>query len=212
MRADTKYIVGHIFSIKLLILILCGLFIINCSPSGLQVSEFKFRYNNNDYIIRSAYCPGNPNSCNHLIGEEFIAVDMNQDRIIDRIDRGEISMGEAQEIYDYSLDLLAKQNKLSEIKNREDKFIIDNRNYKFEIKSFFPQLGEPFNEFIVTNKKDEWNYKVSVILDNKADGKLDQILKGKISIEQAQKHYDYVLSEGLKDNRLKEINGSIVTK
>ena len=212
MKNKTIYHSGYFSIITVLISMLSTLLIVNCTTPSLQVSEFEFRYNNQNYIVRSAYCPNNPNSCNHLIGEEFIAVDMNQDRIIDKIDKGDISIGEAQEIYDYSLDLLASQNKLNEINKMDDKYTINNRSYKFEIKSFFPEFGEPFNEFIVTDKTDEWNFKVSVILDEKADGKLDQILKGKMSIEQAQKHYDYALSEGLEDNRLKEINGSIVTK
>jgi hypothetical protein len=75
-----------------------------CVSSDLKISEFKFKYNDKDYIIRSAYCPDNTASCNQLIGNDFIAVDMNQDRIIDKINKGNVSLSEAQAIYDYSLD------------------------------------------------------------------------------------------------------------
>jgi hypothetical protein len=136
------------------------LFIVSCASPNLRVSEFKFRYNDQDYIVRSAYCPDNPNSCNHLIGENFVAIDMNQDRIIDKIDRGDVSIGDAQKVYDYSLDLLAKQNKLSEINRRNDKFIIDSRTHKF-IKwfTYFRKKGINLkfmnsannNKFIVTS-------------------------------------------------------------
>ena len=66
------------------------IFISGCVSSDLQVSEFRFKYNNKDYIIRSSYCPDNPASCNQLIGNDFIAVDMNQDRIIDKINASKL--------------------------------------------------------------------------------------------------------------------------
>lgn len=200
---NSRYIIVIQFAI-------IGSLFTSCSSSDLKVSEFKFQYNNKDYIVRSAYCSGNPRSCNHLIGDDFIAVDMNQDRIIDKIDKGNIALAEAQEIYDYSLNLLAQQNKLNEINRRNDNFILDDRDYHFEIRSFFPDFGDPFNEFTITNKKEGWNVKVSVLLDEKADGKLDELLKGNISIDEAQKHYESVINQGLTNNGLRKSNGSIV--
>ena len=79
------------------------------------------------------YCPDNPQSCNHLIGNDFVAVDLNQDRIIDEIIRGDISKYEAQIIYDYSLELLEKENKLNQVrdKSNESKYILTKLNFTF---------------------------------------------------------------------------------
>ncbi len=57
--------------------ILLILVLTSCTASNLKVSEFKFVYDNQSYVVRSAYCSGNPESCNQLIGDKFIAVDMN---------------------------------------------------------------------------------------------------------------------------------------
>ena len=79
----------------------------------------------------SAYCPGNPESCNQLSSENFIAADLNQDRIIDEIISGDVTLGEVQEIYDYCLNLLESQNKLSQIKKEDKKYTYSDFEFNF---------------------------------------------------------------------------------
>ena len=184
-----------------------------CASSDLQVSEFRFKYNNKDYIIRSSYCPDNPASCNQLIGNDFIAVDMNQDRIIDKINEGNITLAEAQEIYDYSLDLLKKQNKLNEVGRREKNYLITETNFNYEIKTFTPEIGRVFNEFKIIDKRLAWGKtEISLFLDENADGILNNVLRGKIPASEAQKKYEMTISKGLANNNLIKINGSIIIK
>jgi len=178
--------------------ILSLLFIYSCASTELRISEFDFSYNNEDYMIRSSYCQGNPRSCNELIGSDFIAVDLDQDRIIDKIKNGDISLAKAQEIYNYCLNILEKQGKLTSV-NREIKvFTLSESDFIFELKTFMPEVNSPFNEFKITKKQTIGDHESQVVLvDHKADGKLDELLKGKIQIDDAQLKYDFVIDRGL---------------
>ena len=178
----------------------------------MSIAEFDFKYNDQKYIIRSAYCPGNPESCNKLIGESFTAVDLNQDRIIDNISTGEIELAHAQEIYDYCLAMLEKDGKLNEINRRNKVFSLTLSGYEYEIKSFQPEFSLPFNEFIITESKSVAQNKTSILIDHGADGKLEELLKGTMLVEEAQEHYNNVIENGLKKNSLKKTNGSILCR
>jgi len=184
----------------------------SCSSSNqeLRVSGFRFTFEGNDYYIRSIYCPNSPQSCNHIIGKDFEAVDINQDRVVDKIVKGDVAMHEAQKIYNYSLDLLEKENKLSVINKDTEKFQYTvNKPYLiFEITSFQPELGDPFNQFKVVQKQGMSN-NVSLFNDMKADGSLDEKLNGSFSIIEAQKRYQETIEEGVRDNRISRVDDLI---
>lgn len=201
---------------KLLITFFSAVFIflvsLSCSSSNqdLRVSGFRFSFEGSDYYIRSIYCPDNIKSCNHLIGKDFEAVDINQDRMIDKIVRGDATIGESQRIYDYSLKLLEEENKLNEINKTSDKFKfkIEKLNLSFEITSFQPELGDPFNQFKVVQKQGMSN-NVSLFNDMKADGSLDEKLKGSFSIIEAQRQYQKTIEEGVKVYRIVKVDDLI---
>lgn len=208
-----KFRVHYIEPIIMLVEIMLIIVLTNCSTSQLRVSEFKFTYNNQNYIVRSSYSKGNPESCNQLIGNNFVAFDLNQDRIIDKIDKGPVSLAAAQEIYDYCLDFLEKKNKLNEVGANNNKYTLSVSDFIFEVKTFYQAGVEPFNEFVITSKRQSKEYlKISVYIDNGADGILDEQLKGLITLNEAQRHYKKVLLEGLKSNDLKKTNTAILTK
>lgn len=188
-------------------------FIISCSSSepNLKVAGFKFNYEGNDYFIRSIYCEDNIQSCNHLIGSDFQALDSNQDRIIDEITRGDIDKAEAQKIYDYSLDLLASENKLNEVRdpNEEPKFTIENPNIIFEITSFHKEGKEPYNQFKIIENRINVNDEISVFSDKLANGSLDEKLQGDYMLHEAQKLYEDIIQEGLNAKKISKINDVI---
>ncbi len=188
-------------------------FISSCSSSepNLKVAGFKFNYEGNDYFIRSIYCEDNIQSCNHLIGHDFQALDSNQDRIIDEITRGDIDKAEAQKIYDYSLKLLASENKLNEVQdpNEEPKFTIENPNIIFEITSFHKEGKEPYNQFKIIENRISVNDEISVFGDQLANGSLDEKLQGDYMIPQAQKLYEDIIQEGLNAKKISKINDVI---
>lgn len=192
-------------AIKFLTVTFILLLTFNCSSSNqeLRVSGFRFTFEGNDYYIRSIYCPNSPQSCNHIIGKDFEAVDINQDRVVDKIVKGDVAIHEAQKIYNYSLDLLVKENKLSVINKDTKKFqyTVNKLYLIFEITSFQPELGDPFNQFKVVQKQGMSN-NVSLFNDMKADGSLDEKLKGSFSIIEAQKQYQETIDEGVRDDRI----------
>ena len=192
------------------------LFSFSCSSSNqdLKVSGFRFSFEGNDYFIRSIYCPNNPQSCNHLIGKDFEAVDLNQDRVIDKIVKGDLTINESQRIYNYSLDLLVKENKLSVINKETEKFqyTINKLHLIFEITSFQPELGEPFNQFKLVQKRVGIEHDISLFNDMKSDGILDEKLKGSFSIVDAQKEYEETIEEGIRSDRMVRVDNFVRVK
>jgi hypothetical protein len=162
-------------------------------------------------MIRSAYCPGNPESCNQIIGNDLIAVDLDQDRIIDEIKKGNASLIEAQQIYDYCLNILESQNKLNKVSSTAERYFLSEAKFDYEIKTLYPKVNIPINEFTITDKRSSLGlYKISVFLDEGADGVLDKIIKGDFPLEEAQADYDRIILEGLSGKDLKRIDDAIV--
>lgn len=197
------------------ILVLSLLYFISmsCISSELRIAEFEFQYKNVDYKIRSAYCPNNPESCNQLMSDKFIAIDINQDRIIDEIVSGNVTLSEAQEVYDYCLNLLENQNKLSQIQRDTKSFTFSNDEFDFEIRTLYVKMNKPLNEFTIIDKRTKVSeYEVSVFTDHQADGILDEWLKGIFQLKEAQLMYVKAIEKGLLDKKLMQINNTIIVK
>jgi len=205
---------------KLLFSFLASVFILlvsaGCSSSSqdLQVGGFRFTYEGENYYIKSIYCPNNPQSCNHLISKDFEALDINQDRVIDKIIKGDVSIDETQKIYSYALNLLEKENRLSAIKNdtEEFKYTITMLNILFEITSFQPDVGDPFNQFRIVQNRFGSEQDISLFNDLKADGSLDEVLTGSYSLFDAQKKYQETIEEGIRDNKISKVENLISVK
>ena len=178
----------------------------------MRISEFNFVHNGNSYLVRSSYCPNNPKSCNQLIGDDFVSVDLNQDRIMDKVTKGNINLSEAQEIYEYCLNLLEREGKLNEISNKTNEFTLKESDYTFCIKSFFSN-DSPFNQFTIVEKRAGFNQdRISIFIDHESDGKLNEVLKGGFLIETAQLMYKKTIDSGLKQGKLREVNENIFVK
>ena len=210
MKRSNKFLKSIIGPTSVLIDILLIIIFTSCMSTELRVSEFRFSYNNQNYVVRSAYCPGNPNSFNQLIGDHFVAIDMNQDRIIDKITPDGYTLAEAQKIYDFCLNFLEKKDKLNRVEKYNEIFSFEDSDYIYEIKTFYPKTGLPFNEFTIKDKEaGKFNIKISVLLDEEADGILNKLLIGDIYISDAQKKYNRILKIGLARDELVNVNGSI---
>jgi hypothetical protein len=175
----------------------------------MRVSEFKFTFEGQDYLLRSAYCPSNPKSCNQLICKSFVANDLNQDRIIDEVINSDIPISKVQKVYDYCLDALEKQGKINQIDYGNNIFTFTQDNYTFEIKTFTLATTNPFNQFTIRQHKGFYNSMVTVFVDKNADGTLDETLKGDFNISDAQKKYSNAIERGLQLNKLKKENDFI---
>ena len=205
---------------KLLLSLLTSVFIllisISCSSSDqdIKVAGYRFTFEGKDYYIKSIYCQNNPESCNQLISRDFEALDSNQDRIIDEITRGDVTISESQRIYSYALDVLEKENRLNDIRdlNEEFKYTIEYLNILFEITSFPPSNGDTFNQFKIIQNKFGSEQEVSIFVDLKADGKLDDVLAGPHSLFEAQQQYQDTIEKGVSENKISRTKDLIRVK
>jgi hypothetical protein len=175
-----------------------------------SASLYTFTFGGESFRIRSVYSENESDRQNELIGSKFLAVDFDQDRIIDFILVGQANMDEAQRIYDYGLDEIAKKSKLTILTSHINRYVQEDGDYQFEIKSFRPERLPPFNEFIVVDKRQMVSPATAVAMDRDADGTLDEILKGPAGVEKFQSRYQEVIETGLRKGKLVRINETIL--
>jgi hypothetical protein len=177
-----------------------------------MVTQHKFTFEGEAYRIRSISSEAPGVSCNELIGKNVLAVDFDKDRIIDRIVLGDLALSEAQKIYEYGLDMLAQNKKLQQQSQEITGYVYETFDFYYEIRSFQPANTDPFNEFKLSGKRQAERSEVSIVVDHLADGTLDEVLKGKIELEQAQSRYSEMIRLGLKKGNLIQSENTIVVK
>jgi len=175
-------------------------------------SFFRFYIDDEAYRIRSVTSVDNDNSYNELIGSGFVAMDFDKDRIIDKIMLGECELANAQKIYEYGLKILSEKDRLHVYSVDIIEYVQVNSEFDYQIKSFHPKGSEPFNEFKIIRKHAINNVDI-VIIDNKANGILDEVLKGPADEERDyQARYTYVINVGLERGRLVKKGDVILVK
>ena len=196
-----------------------GLFLIILMLSGcahqksqLSVSQYRFNLADKTYRIRSISSVDKTQSYNELIGEKFMVADFDQDRVIDCVLLGEVSLSEAQEIYEYGLNEVSKEKKLQVRNPSIDRYLHEKNDLQLEIRSFRPTKAQPFNEFKITDTRPLVSPEIIIIVDQNADGNLDEVLKGSISLEKAQSQYAEAVAKGLQRGELVKTNGMILVK
>jgi hypothetical protein len=195
-------------------LFLIALMLSECAHQKPQfiVSQYRFNFESQTYRIRSISSNDKSESYNELIGEKFVATDYDQDRIIDSILLGEVSLGEAQQIYDYGLNEVSKEKKLQVRNPSIDRYLHEKNDFQLEIRSFRPTNAQPFNEFKITDNRPLVRPETIIIVDQNADGILDEVLKGSVSLEKAQSQYAEAIAAGLQKGELIKENGTILVK
>ena len=191
------------------ILILCG-----CATRKpqLRASQYRFTYQDEYYRIRSISSQDASESYNELIGDDFLAADFDQDRIIDSILLGEANLSEVQKIYEYGLDRVTQENKLQVRNPGISRYVHEDNGVQIELRSFRPADGLPFNEFRIVDKRQIVSAQAVILVDRNADGSLDEILKGTMSLEDAQSHYSQVIATGLRKGELVRVNNTVLVK
>jgi hypothetical protein len=198
----------------LIILLVSLTFMFSCQATNSKIIVSHYRYDMDDtsFRIRSVNCEREQECYNELIAENFIAVDFNQDRIIDRIVMGEADLSEVQKIYEYGLEMLARENKLEEHVSDVSQYVEREPCCQYEMKSFRLSDTSPFNQFIITEGFDTSSPQTMVAIDQDADGTLDVMLKGSKTLEYMQQKYDSIINKGLAIGNLIKINGMILVK
>ncbi len=199
-------------SIFLISMLTYTILLFSCSPK-LQIFKYSFIYNGKSYTIKSSNQSGKSGIGNQIIGEDFIAIDIDQDRIIDKISKGETNIDYAQEVYDYCLQLLEKSGKLKVKDSDIKRYHTTIDNYSCTIKFFNPNDTTVFTEFNLSTIQPFYNKNLTnIYLDKNADTKLDEILQGTIPLKKAQKEYEKVIQEGVKNRKLKLKNGILMIR
>jgi hypothetical protein len=189
-------------------------FLYSCAGTNpnLRISNFKYNYDDESYRIRSINCEQEGESYNELIGANFLAVDYNQDRIIDRIVMGNAELGDAQKIYEHGLDLLSNENRLSENFTEVAQYLETEECCSYEIKTFRIKDSNTFNEYIFIENRNSDNSVISAAIDQDADGNLDLAIKGSLSLESLQSKYELMIQRGLETNKMIKMNGKVLVK
>ena len=195
-------------------LLLISLLLFGCAHQKpkVTVSQFRFEYNNSSYRIRSITSTEKSQSYNEIIGEKFMAADYDQDRVIDTILMGDVSLGQAQKIYEYGLNEVAKEKKLRVKIPSINRYLHEKNNIQLEIRTFRPTSAQPFNEFKIIDNRPFVQPEITIIADHDADGVLDEVLKGSVSLEKAQASYAEAIAAGLEKGELVRANGRILVK
>lgn len=198
-----------------LMLLGCWVVISGCATAKenkLSTSQCRFRLGDSVYRIMSISSNEPGEYGNKLIGEDFVAVDFDRDRIIDRILLGEVTLDYAQEVYNRGLQVLAEKNKLVETPIAVSRYIQEKRGYYHEIKSFQPAETMAFNEFAIFEKGPLKTTPSVIVVDQQADGTLDQILKGAMALKDAQTLYAEAIQAGLANKLLVKVDSMILVK
>ena len=206
---QTKGILFFFWGAILFIVLIYG-----CAHQKPQISVYQYRFtlDNSNYRIRSITSQNKSESYNEVIGEKFMAVDYDQDGVLDAIVLGDVSLTDAQGIYDYGINGVSKENKLRVQNPGINCYSQEKNDFQFEIRSFEPVNAPPFNEFKITDTRPIVRHEVIVLLDENADGILDGVLKGSASLEEFQSRYAEMIKTGLQIGELVRVNGVILVK
>lgn len=209
---DTERMKSVSFSLACVFL---GIFMLHgCAQQKtlLGASQFRFDLEDESYRIRSIFYEDESEAYNELVGRKFLAADFDQDRVIDCILLGEVSLSEAQKVYEYGLSKVLKEDRLLVITPSIDRYIQENSEYHLEIRSFRPANVPPFNQFQMTHKHQFVSPQTDILVDQDADGTLDDVLKGRIPLDQAQERYAEAIRTGLQQGKLVRTDERILVK
>ena len=178
----------------------------------LTASQYRFDFENETYRVRSISSEDGTESYNELIGKNFLAADFDQDRVIDSILLGEVNLSEAQRVYEFGLEKVAQEDKLHVRIPSVNRYVYEGYESYLEISSFRPPNAQPFNEFKITDKRQMVSPRIIVLVDQNADGTLDEILKGQVTLEEIQPQYAEAIEVGLAKRALIKTDGTILVK
>ena len=184
-----------------------------CATTNEQTRKnvYTFNYDNLSYqIISINTSTGEGTNFLSLINEEGTEVlnarDLDQDGMLDVILKGSLSLEQANSIYVAGIinarltGHYKEQNPLRSFEFIEDDIL-------YIVRSYFIDESALHNMFII---HDETGVPASILEDLNADGTLDHIEKGSISLEKAQPIYTDVLKKGVLKGRIEFINNTYI--
>lgn len=181
-----------------------------CARRGniIEIGGYTFQYQGKEYRIQSV-TPTHSEGYNILSLREgdtlvFKAIDKEQDGRLDEVLIGNLSLKEAERIYNEGI---AEGERLGYIRKRtfarEYRYKDDFRNYI--LATYVLVSGEIYNKLIIIDRS---TFRAQAeVVDSDADGRLDDVIEGTDSLATYQKMYEYVLDKGRQANRIRKENG-----
>ncbi len=194
----------------------CFLFLISgcvVNKDLAQKSTFTFISDGNKYQITSVNTSSGEGT-NYLSkidseGNQLsLARDLDQDGSIDIILKGDFSIYEANMIYNLGIDKAKSLGNYAERSSLRTFEYLDEQTL-FTIKTYLLEEGNANNLFIILNKALN---EESIFLDSNADGIIDSIEKGTMSIIDANIFYMKALKLGIKKGKIQHRNNNYWVK
>ncbi|MCR4439960.1 MAG: hypothetical protein QHJ34_11775 [bacterium] len=176
------------------------------------VAFCSFEFRGEHYRIRSVQAAGRDLSFNELISRRFVAVDYGQDGFIDEVTLGEVTVAQAQELYEVALETLASEGKLRLVTPRGKSYDDQDAKYHYEVRTLCPGAQECLNQFRIMRDRRAPNPEATVAIDRQADGTIDVVVKGPLPLEEVQSLYAQVLKRGIDKGRLVALEQRIVVR
>jgi hypothetical protein len=169
---------------------------------GEYTSILKFYSGGNEYTIIS-FSREDVTGYNILMREEndkviIKSIDKQQDGELDEILEGNISLVDANKIYSEALAVAKERGMLKKL-YFERYYNFSDKIYDYEIRSYILSQGDNYNLFAVKEKAIN---NIIIIIDEKADGSLDNFQQGSGDIKKFQALYEEVLQEGIFNMRV----------
>ncbi len=192
-------------------MILMFLGLINCTSKSELMNSYPnlltFSHQGKEYKILGFF-PQDSDGFNLLIRKEqnkilLKCIDKQQDGVLDEVIVGDITLEEANNIYQEGI-LIAIENGSLKEKQFEHYYLTSDMGNIFELRTYVPVDGETYNIFAVKPISDGRTY---VLRDLEADGSLDYFEEGEGELELFQSYYDKVVQKGISGNKIKLSDG-----
>lgn len=192
------------------------LFLAGCSlfKSPQTGSLFEFEYEDQVYEI-AGFTSEDGESVNMLIQRDpetdevyFRVMDENQTGVLDRVITGEISLEEANRIYQAGIRIAQQQDQYKSIE-RDRTYETETDDFRLIVESYMNREDSPFNRFIIYDLN--WNL-LGVYFDEGSDATLNRIQEqeSEIDITTAQELYMQAIDRASEDNKLEKNSDSQV--
>ncbi|MEX0685710.1 MAG: hypothetical protein WD267_05020 [Balneolales bacterium] len=187
--------------------------IVGCGTTEDQVERgrntYHFEYEDQTYRIISLTDPEN-NGSNYLVLSQegqvkLRARDNDQNGVLDTLLLGEISLDKANEIYTTGISLAIADHKFEErTPSRVFEYIVNDTIYIVQT----IMQDSPYNRFIIYDQKNGDEH--IILIDNEANGILDEKENGDMDFKSYQELYSIVLKAGLTEGRVRNEEGRYI--
>jgi hypothetical protein len=130
-------------------------------------------------------------------------IDKQQDGVLDEVLIGNISLEEANTIYQEAISTASANGSLKQ-KYFEHYYLTSDKENTFELRTYVLVDGETYNVFAVKPINKDYSY---VLRDLQADGSLDYFEEGEGDLILFQSYYDKVVRKGITRDKINFSDG-----